>query len=203
MADETSTFMISKWGRKDEEIAQFDQIVSTVKAMNEKILTDGADNFTDSLSDALWLRVQGNIEHDKYKDDLVMTANAVVEIKPKPTIDRVALQIKAVKSDKIQLGREIKNNEPVTPMRSVSEFSTNGPVVFEGYVFKGELREIKSRKTGNISYLLEFEMTDYTSSFMCKSGYVAKKKFNWPNKLKRDYGVEFAGMFNRTISKMI
>lgn len=130
MADETSTFMISKWGRKDEEIAQFDQIVSTVKAMNEKILTDGADNFTDSLSDALWLRVQGNIEHDKYKDDLVMTANAVVEIKPKPTIDRVALQIKAVKSDKIQLGREIKNNEPVTPMRSVSEFSTNGPVVF-------------------------------------------------------------------------
>lgn len=108
MADETSTFMISKWGRKDEEIAQFDQIVSTVKAMNEKILTDGADNFTDSLSDALWLRVQGNIEHDKYKDDLVMTANAVVEIKPKPTIDRVALQIKAVKSDKIQLGREIK-----------------------------------------------------------------------------------------------
>ena len=67
------------------------------------------------------MRVQGNIEHDKYKDDLVMTANAVVEIKPKPTIDRVALQIKAVKSDKIQLGREIKNNEPVTPMRSVSE----------------------------------------------------------------------------------
>ncbi|KLK95388.1 PolC-type DNA polymerase III [Lactococcus lactis] len=168
MADETSTFMISKWGRKDEEIAQFDQIVNTVKAMNEKIIadrTDGEDNFTDSLSDALWLRVQGNIEHDKYKDDLVMTANAVVEIKPKPTIDRVALQIKAVKSDKIQLGREIKNNEPVTPMRSVSEFSTNGPVVFEGYVFKGELREIKSRKTGNISYLLEFEMTDYTSSF--------------------------------------
>lgn len=103
--------MISKWGRKDEEIAQFDQIVSTVKAMNEKIIadrTDGEDNFTDSLSDALWLRVQGNIEHDKYKDDLVMTANAVVEIKPKPTIDRVALQIKAVKSDKIQLGREIK-----------------------------------------------------------------------------------------------
>lgn len=30
---------------------------------------------------------------------------------------------------------------------------------------KGNSAEIKSRKTGNISYLLEFEMTDYTSSF--------------------------------------
>ncbi|CAM3186350.1 PolC-type DNA polymerase III [Lactococcus hircilactis] len=157
MADETSTFQISKWGRKEEEIAQFDHIVNQVNQANEEknpVSTDG-----------LWLRVQGNIEHDKYKDELVMTANALVQIKTKTTADRVALQVKAVNSDKLQMGREIKNNEPITPMRSVSEFSTNGPVVFEGYVFKSELRTIKSRKTGNINYLLEFEMTDYSSSF--------------------------------------
>ena len=161
MADETSTFIINKWGRKDDEIAQFDHIVSTVQAANQ------AENALENpvSADGIWLRVQGNIEHDKYKDELVMTANAVVQIQPKKSADSVALQILAVKSDKIQMGREIKNNEPITPMRSVSEFSTNGPVVFEGYIFKSELREIKSRKTGNINYLLEFEMTDYTSSF--------------------------------------
>ncbi len=164
MADETSTFLISKWGRKEDEIAQFDQIIKQVQNANTSSQADDED-FSLISTDGLWLRVQGNIEHDKYKDDLVMTANAVVQIEPKNNSDRVSLQIQAVKSDKIQLGREIKNNEPITPMRSINEFSTNGPVVFEGYIFKSELREIKSRKTGNINYLLEFEMTDYTSSF--------------------------------------
>ncbi len=164
MADETSTFLISKWGRKEDEIAQFDQIIKQVQNSNTSSQADDED-FSLISTDGLWLRVQGNIEHDKYKDDLVMTANAVVQIEPKNNSDRVSLQIQAVKSDKIQLGREIKNNEPITPMRSINEFSTNGPVVFEGYIFKSELREIKSRKTGNINYLLEFEMTDYTSSF--------------------------------------
>lgn len=158
MADESSTFIITKWGRKEDEIQQFDQIVKKVNAVGE----------SDELvkKDGLWLRVQGNIEHDKYKDELIMTANAAVEIVAKTTENLVSRQIEAVKSDKIQLGREIKNNFPITPMRSVSEFSTNNEsIVFEGYIFKGEVREIKSRNTGNISYLLEFEMTDYTSSF--------------------------------------
>lgn len=159
IADETSIFQVVKWGRKDNEIAQFDAIVEKVKAANTS--EDGSIQFEQGI----WLRVRGNIAHDVYKDDLVMTANDVVEIAKKEDCSRVAAQISAVKSDKIQIGREIKNSEPITPMRSVSEFSTHGALVFEGYIFKSELREIKSRKTGNISHLLEIEMTDYTSSF--------------------------------------
>ncbi len=169
LADETSTFYVNKWGRKDEEIAEFDKIVKKVEAA--KIFDSSVKNSDDTkeadkaFADGLWLRVQGNIEHDKYKDDLIMTANAVVQIAPKETVDKVRNQLESLQSDKLQMGRDIKNNEPITPMRSVSEFSTQGQIVFEGYIFKGEVREIKSRKTGNISHLFEFEMTDYTSSF--------------------------------------
>lgn len=155
LADETSSFTLSKWGRKDEDIAQFDLLVEAVKAANEAPVSENG----------IWLRARGDIKHDNYKDELVMNANDMIQIEPKKDIDAVKRQIEAVKSDKLQLGREIKNNEPITPMRSVSEFSTQGNITFEGYIFKAELREIKSRATGNISYLLEFEMTDYTSSF--------------------------------------
>lgn len=159
MADATSVFQVLKWGRKESEISQFDTIIERVQAAN--VGEDGSIQFDQGL----WLRVRGNITHDAYRDELVMTAGDIVEISMKENVTQIASQISAVKSDKIQIGREIKNSEPTTPMRSVSEFSTRGTIVFEGYIFKSEVREIKSRKTGNISYLLELEMTDYTSSF--------------------------------------
>jgi len=157
IADETSSFMINKWGRKEEDIAQFDKIVQQVEEIN------GSDDIVSSKG--LWFRVRGDIQHNQYKDDLVMTASDMVQIEAKEDISKILLQIQAVQSDKVQMGREIKNNEPITPMRSVNEFSDNSSLIFEGYIFKAEVREIKSRATGRLSYLLEFEMTDYTSSF--------------------------------------
>ena len=100
IADETSIFQVVKWGRKDNEIAQFNTIVEKVKAANTS--EDGSIQFEQGI----WLRVRGNIAHDVYKDDLVMTANDVVEIAKKEDCSRVAAQISAVKSDKIQIGRE-------------------------------------------------------------------------------------------------
>ncbi|HBC90444.1 MAG TPA: PolC-type DNA polymerase III, partial [Lactococcus sp.] len=118
LADETAVFQVIKWGRKENEISQFDKIVDKVKAANM------GEEGTIQFEQGIWLRVRGNIAHDVYKDDLVMTVSDAVEISKKEDCSKIASQINAVKSDKIQIGREIKNSEPITPMRSVSEFST-------------------------------------------------------------------------------
>lgn len=64
-------------------------------------------------------------------------------------------------SGPISLGRQIKADMPVTPMKDIVE--EEGNRVFEGYVFDVEVRELRSGRK-----LLSVKITDYTSSFVVK-----------------------------------
>ncbi|GBG96503.1 PolC-type DNA polymerase III [Lactococcus termiticola] len=57
MTDYSSSYIIQKWGRKEEDIAQFDKVKK-----------------------GLWLKVQGNLQMDNYKHEIIMSANNIEEI---------------------------------------------------------------------------------------------------------------------------
>ena len=61
----------------------------------------------------------------------------------------------------IQLGRNIPNDEPITPMINILEEERR--VTIEGYVFDKEVRELRSKRK-----ILTLKITDYTSSFIVK-----------------------------------
>jgi DNA polymerase-3 subunit alpha (Gram-positive type) len=58
MTDYTSSFIVTRWGRKDEELEAFDK----VKA-------------------GMWLRVKGNVQMDPYKKEMIMNARDVMIVK--------------------------------------------------------------------------------------------------------------------------
>lgn len=61
----------------------------------------------------------------------------------------------------VQLGRTISSSEPVRQMKDITEEERR--ITLEGYVFDAEIRELRSNRK-----LLNFKITDYTSSFSCK-----------------------------------
>ncbi|MFV0557461.1 MAG: exonuclease domain-containing protein, partial [Enterococcus sp.] len=61
----------------------------------------------------------------------------------------------------VQLGRNIPNDELITPMESILEEERR--VTIEGYVFDKEVRELRSKRK-----ILILKITDYTSSFIVK-----------------------------------
>ncbi|MGX6980078.1 PolC-type DNA polymerase III [Vagococcus elongatus] len=67
----------------------------------------------------------------------------------------------AVLEGPVQLGRNISNDEPVTPMAEILEEERR--VTIEGYVFDAETRDLRSGRQ-----ILIIKMTDYTSSFIVK-----------------------------------
>lgn len=67
----------------------------------------------------------------------------------------------AVLEGPVQLGRNIPNDEPITPMAEILEEERR--VTIEGYVFDVEARDLRSGRQ-----ILIIKMTDYTSSFIVK-----------------------------------
>lgn len=67
----------------------------------------------------------------------------------------------AVLEGPVQLGRNIPNDEPITPMAEILEEERR--VTIEGHVFDVEARDLRSGRQ-----ILIIKMTDYTSSFIVK-----------------------------------
>ncbi|SKA11237.1 DNA polymerase-3 subunit alpha [Pilibacter termitis] len=112
--------------------------------------------------------------HQDRKEELEQLEAIYAQEKMAEAEQRVAEQVVEEKTEEplpeitgsIQLGRPISDHEEITPMKEINHPADN--VVFEGFIFKSE---IKTTRTGK--KILEFEITDYTSSFQ-----VSKFGFN-------------------------
>ena len=93
-------------------------------------------------------------------------------------------------SDKITIGREIRPSEPITPMKDV--INPEMTVVFEGYVFQAEHKEFTNRTTKKVSHMLEFGLTDYSSSFIIQK-WARKNEFEVFDKIKKGLWVRAKG----------
>ena len=86
----------------------------------------------------------------------------------------------------VLLGREIANNEAITPMIEIVEEENRK--VFEGYIFDLEIRELRSKRS-----LLQIKITDYTSSFIVKRFSNNDKDVEMFNALKKGMWVRVRG----------
>lgn len=93
---------------------------------------------------------QQNIRQEKLMEEAIKNSTSVEK------------KVESVKKpDRFQMGRFIKDNEVVLPMKSVTEEENR--VIFEGNIFEVEVR---TTRTGR-KFLL-FKITDYTSSYSCQ-----------------------------------
>ncbi|MFV0556347.1 MAG: PolC-type DNA polymerase III, partial [Lactovum sp.] len=116
------------------------------------------------------------IDEEKTKESLALRESSIekVFVEKNPSLKEVAnanpikeKKVKKIsikpKADGIQIGRVIKVSEKATQMSDVVN-PENG-IVFEGFIFKSEVKEFTNKTTGKVSYLLEIGITDYSSSF--------------------------------------
>ncbi len=89
-------------------------------------------------------------------------------------------------SGPIQLGREINPSDEITPMVEIVEEENR--VLFEGYIFDIEIRELRSKRS-----LLQIKITDYSSSFIVKRFSNNDKDVEMFNALKKGMWVKARG----------
>jgi len=91
------------------------------------------------------------------EEELAAAKEKIVEQAPKKEVkkDEPAIQLP---DGPLQIGRPIGTNEPITTMSEVQDEVSS--VVFEGYIFKKELKETRTGKK-----ILNLFITDYTDSF--------------------------------------
>ena len=106
------------------------------------------------------LEQQAYEEHQQAQAQIMME-NAAKAIANQEKRKQEKVEEGASFSGPIQLGREINPNDEITPMVEIVEEENR--VLFEGYIFDIEIRELRSKRS-----LLQIKITDYTSSFIVK-----------------------------------